>query len=122
MTQKIIIAGSRSIKNYDEVVYAIESAIDENFMEAEFEIISGGAYGVDTMAIEYAKKHNLRYRILKPVYLSKNDRSAPIRRNAEMAKLGDALIVVWDGKSSGTRNMIEQMEKLNKPVYKHFVV
>lgn len=34
-----------------------------------------------------------------------------------MAEYADVLIAIWDGKSNGTKNMIEEMQKLEKPVY-----
>jgi hypothetical protein len=33
-----------------------------------------------------------------------------------MAKVANGLIAFWDGKSHGTKHMIETMQKLNKPV------
>jgi hypothetical protein len=36
--------------------------------------------------------------------------AGPIR-NGEMAKYADALIVFWDGKSRGTKNMIDLAER-----------
>ena len=118
MPQKIIIAGSRNITEYDIVDDAINKALSKKFMENNFEIISGGARGVDTLAIEYAQNNDIKYYVIKPKYRSYNDKSAPIRRNTEMAEVGDALIAIWDGHSKGTKNMIEQMQKLNKPVFK----
>lgn len=43
-------------------------------------------------------------------------RAGPIR-NREMAKYADRLILIWDGKSLGSKNMKDEMIKLNKPVY-----
>jgi hypothetical protein len=34
-----------------------------------------------------------------------------------MAKYADALIAVWDGKSRGTKNMIDEAKKLGLKVY-----
>jgi hypothetical protein len=36
-----------------------------------------------------------------------------------MASMADALIAVWDGKSRGTKNMIETAEKMGLRVYVH---
>lgn len=38
-------------------------------------------------------------------------------RNREMAKHADALLLIWDGQSRGSKNMKEEMVKLCKPVY-----
>ena len=37
--------------------------------------------------------------------------SAGPRRNAQMAEVADALIAFWDGKSRGTKNMIDTANK-----------
>jgi hypothetical protein len=34
-----------------------------------------------------------------------------------MAEYADCLIAVWDGSSRGTKNMIDEMNKLKKPVF-----
>ena len=33
-----------------------------------------------------------------------------------MAKVGDYVICFWDGKSRGTKSMIEYAKKFNKPI------
>lgn len=38
-------------------------------------------------------------------------------RNREMAVQVDIAIVFWDGKSKGSRDMINQMKRVNKPCY-----
>jgi hypothetical protein len=42
--------------------------------------------------------------------------AGPIR-NREMAEYADELIALWDGKSRGTKNMIDEMLKVGKPVH-----
>ena len=32
-----------------------------------------------------------------------------------MAKYADAAVIIWDGKSRGTQNMIKEMERAGKP-------
>lgn len=44
-------------------------------------------------------------------------KTAGPKRNAQMAEYGDALLVIWDGKSRGSANMKSEMLKLGKPVY-----
>ena len=41
---------------------------------------------------------------------NKFGKSAGFRRNEQMAEVADALIDFWDGKSNGTKHMIEIME------------
>ena len=103
---KLLIVGSRSITDYDLSLYVDES-IDL--------IISGGAAGVDTLAEKYADKKGISKLILKPDY-KRYGKAAPIIRNKMMVDLCDALIVIWDGKSKGTKHTIDYAQKVGKPL------
>ena len=46
-----------------------------------------------------------------------NGKAAGHVRNKKMAEYGDALLLIWDGKSKGSANMKKEMQKLNKPIY-----
>lgn len=107
---KVIISGSRTIQDKDLVWTALENT--------KFEIttlFSGGAQGVDLLGEEWAKSKGIPVVCYKPHYSIDNPRHAPLLRNIDMARDGDALIAIWDGKSRGTAHMIECMEKLKKP-------
>jgi hypothetical protein len=43
-------------------------------------------------------------------------KGAGFARNDEMADYADAALVFWDGKSTGTEDMIKRMKKRDKPV------
>lgn len=108
---KIIIAGSRSIDDYNQILLAVNNS---GFYITE--VVSGRARGVDRIGEQYAYKHNLSCAYFPADWKKHGKRAGPIR-NAEMAKYADAAVVVWDGKSSGSANMIENMKRLNKPYY-----
>ena len=103
---KILIAGSRSISDFDLSEY-IPSETDL--------IISGGASGIDTLAEQYADKHKISKLILRPNY-KKYGRGAPLVRNKEMVDLADLVIVVWDGKSRGTKQTIDYTNSIGKKI------
>ena len=46
-----------------------------------------------------------------------HDKSAGPIRNAQMAKYADGAIILWDGQSKGTLNMIKNMHSLDKPYF-----
>jgi len=103
---KLLIAGSRSITDFDLSPY-IEDDVDL--------IISGGAKGVDTLAENYADKHKISKLILRPQY-NKYKKGAPLKRNEKMIELADRVLVIHDGKSNGSKYTIEHARKLNKPI------
>jgi hypothetical protein len=78
------------------------------------EIISGGAPGVDMLAERYAKEENLRMTVLRPDYRL-FDRTAPLVRNGEIVRRADYVLILWDGVSRGTLNVIMTCLKTNKP-------
>ena len=102
---KLLIVGSRSITHFDLSPY-ISAEVDT--------IISGGAEGIDRLAEQYADGHRLSKYILRPSY-SLYRRSAPLRRNEEMVRIADAVLIIWDGHSKGTQYTLKYAKKMNKP-------
>ena len=98
---KLLIAGSRSIADFDLSPY-ISADIDT--------IISGGAGGIDSLAEQYADQHNLSKYILRPRY-ARYRRAAPLKRNEEMVDLADLVLIIWDGHSKGTQHTITYTKK-----------
>lgn len=100
---KVIIAGSRSIKDYDVVKYAIHNC---PFVEQMTEIISGGAIGVDSLGEEFARECNIPLTIVRANW-EEDGKSAGFIRNRKMVSMADGLIALWDGKSKGTEHTIK---------------
>lgn len=128
---KTIIAGSRSINDWSTVAVAVEKS---GFTVTE--VVSGTAGGVDQLGESLAELHGIPVKKFPANWKDWTVTSAVIKtnkwgqkynakaghdRNKKMAEYADALIAVWDGKSSGTRDMIDLMEQLGKPVYVHLV-
>jgi predicted Rossmann fold nucleotide-binding protein DprA/Smf involved in DNA uptake len=105
-SMKLVIVGSRSITEFDLTPF-VPDDIDL--------IISGGAAGVDTVAEKYADTNRLSKLILRPQY-KKYARAVPILRNEVMVDMADAVLVIWDGVSKGTRATIRYALKQGKPV------
>jgi hypothetical protein len=91
---KLLIAGSRSITEFDLTPH-IPADVDL--------IITGGAKGVDALGEQYAREYGIPTVTVKPIY-EKYGRAAPIRRDEEMVDMADAVLVVWDGVSRGSRH------------------
>lgn len=108
---KVIIAGSRWMT---QPHFVSEAVYHSNFNIST--IISGGARGIDKLAIDYAKKFNIPYIEFMADWETQGKAAGAIR-NKTMAEQGDALIAIWDGSSKGTLNMINTMHKLDKPIF-----
>ena len=79
------------------------------------EIVSGGARGIDRCAREYANTHNIKLTEILPQY-EIYGRSAPLKRNLQIIRYADMVLAFWDGKSNGTRFVIENCKKENIPI------
>lgn len=108
---RVIIAGSRTFSGMP----LIEKAIKESHF-AITTLISGHALGIDREGEYWAHFHNVPIEIFEPDWETYG-RRAGIIRNETMAKNADALIAIWDGKSKGTKHMIEMAEKYNLSKY-----
>ena len=79
------------------------------------EIVSGGARGIDRCARVYANTHNIKLTEFLPEY-ERYGRSAPLKRNLQIIRYADKVLAFWDGKSHGTRFVIENCKKESVPV------
>ena len=103
---KIAVIGSRGI-----------SAVNlEKYLPPETnEIVSGGAMGVDTVAREYANRNGIKLTEFLPEY-EKYGRGAPLKRNITIIEYADAVLAFWDGKSRGTKFVIDNCKRMGVPV------
>lgn len=123
---KIIIAGCRWIENYNIVCEAIEaSGFDVT------EVVSGQATGIDTLGENWALAHDVPVKpfpanwknikaegaVVRKNKYGKYNAAAGIMRNKLMAEYGEALIAIWDGKSTGTKNIIDQAKERGLKVF-----
>lgn len=127
---KLAICGSRDliIGPYD-IGQMIATCIDTlglhpQYLEKTVEIVSGGGGNVDLAAKRYAASPNpdwdydkpLKYKEF-PADWDKHGKAAGPIRNKQIAEYSDALLIIWDGESRGSKNMKEEMMRLKKPIY-----
>lgn len=79
------------------------------------EIVSGGARGVDLAAAEYAKKNGIPLKEFLPDY-PRFGKAAPLKRNQQIIEYADTVLAFWDGKSRGTKYVINYCGKVGKPI------
>lgn len=111
---KLIIAGGRDFSDYRCLK---ESVIGLNINISE--IVSGKAKGVDALGEQFALENNIPVKSF-PADWGKHGRSAGPIRNKEMADYADILVAFWDGKSKGTKSMIELANK--KGIIVHTII
>lgn len=109
---KVIIAGSRGFSNYRLLREKCNRFLREKRKECNIIIVSGGARGADALGEKYAKDEGFSLEIY-PAQWKKFGKAAGFRRNEQMAEVADALIAFWDGKSHGTKHMIDIMNEKN---------
>ena len=100
----LIIAGGRKFNDYAMLNEAFQACMAD-YTNKDVMIISGMAKGADTLALEIADEYGLP---VLPVHAQWEvyGRAAGYRRNAEMALVATHLLAMWDGKSRGTKHMI----------------
>ena len=110
---KLAVVGSRTFQD-KERLYKI---LDKNIEKIEL-IISGGASGADSLAHEWAKERGKPILIYYPQWRDLNgnyDKGAGFKRNWNIIKAADKILIFWDGSSKGTQHDIDICEKTQKP-------
>ena len=112
---RVIIAGTRDFDNYTLLCEYADKMLSKR-KEAGYNIIivSGCATGADTLGEHYAEVRGYQVERYPAQWRDANgkyDKGAGVKRNALMADNADALLAYWDGKSRGTKNMIQEATK-----------
>lgn len=104
---KVLVAGSRSFKDYD----LLTKVLYEWHIE---EIVSGEANGADKLGSKYGFENGIKVTPFIPDWKGLGNR-AGYERNVLMAnyldKDEDIAIIFWDGKSNGSKHMIDICNK-----------
>lgn len=109
---KVIIAGTRTFQDYGFLCTKMDILLAN---KKEVEIVSGTTNGADILGEKYAASKLYPVAYFPADWVKLGNAAGPIR-NTQMANYADVLVAFLDGKSAGTKNMIETMKKLDKPV------
>lgn len=112
---KIIIAGGRDFLDYNLLREKVNKILQEKRVTHKIVIISGCARGADTLGLRYASENVFDVEEY-PAEWDKYGKKAGYMRNVEMAENANALIAFWDGKSKGTKHMIDIATERNLPI------
>ena len=120
---RVIIAGSRDFNDYDLLKKSAIDIINKKTMLPDLSrIVSGGARGADTLGERFANEMGLEITRFIPDWDGLGKRAGYVR-NAEMAKFAvqddndGMLIAFWNGKSKGTKHMIDLANKYGLEVH-----
>lgn len=107
----VIIAGGRDITNLAH----IQAAVDASGWSFRG-VITGKQRGVDTLGEQWARERAFPVKEFPADWVRYGPRAGRLR-NLEMAQVASALIAVWDGRSPGTKHMIDSMMLRGKPTF-----
>lgn len=117
ISMRVAIVGSRNYPHLHSVRVFVAS-LARKYPGAI--VVSGGARGVDRIAVVEAKAHGMQTAVF-PAYWDDEGRAAGFRRNERMINTlepgRDKLVAFWDGKSGGTRHAITYARRRGVDVY-----
>jgi len=108
---KVAIVGSRDFDDY-KYLFKVMHHLNSNGNITE--VVCGCARGADSLGELWAKQNGIKVTYFKPDW--SKGKGAGFDRNKEMAHYCDAVVAFWDGKSRGTKQMIEYSKSLGKRV------
>lgn len=131
---KLIIAGSRTIRSYVDVLMACNEAFRlwDVFIPGTMiatvlvsEVVSGGARGADALGERWAHTRGIPVKRFPADWSKYGDRAGPLRNRAMAEYVFEhsapwrpgGLVAVWDGRSRGTLNMIDTARALGLRVH-----
>ncbi len=110
---RLIIAGTRDFHCYDIVKSEAASFVQELKEQSKgctVTIVSGGARGADLLGERFAKEYGFKLMRFPADWKVYGKQAGPVR-NRQMLNYAKeeqgALLAFWDGKSRGTKNMID---------------
>jgi len=113
---KLIVAGGRDFIDYSRLFDELNALANGEYRDKAVSIVSGLARGADALAVRFAEENGVALHTF-PAQWDKFGKGAGFIRNREMAEFADGALVFWDGASKGSANMIQEMQKLGKPVH-----
>ena len=111
---RVIIAGCRDFNDYELLKEKCDHMLSKKKDTHKVIIVSGHAAGADALGEVYALERGFDLETY-PADWSRGRMAGPLR-NERMARVADALIAFWDGKSRGTKNMIDLANMKGIPV------
>lgn len=101
---RVIIAGSRHLTNVQDVIdFYLQNSLDK---------IECIVCGMAAEGMQWGLRNGYPIKEFHADWKTHGKAAGP-KRNAEMAKFGTHLLLIWDGKSRGSANMLQNAELRN---------
>lgn len=111
---KVVIAGGRDFVDIGMMLEYVDRCL-QGKLDHNIRVISGTARGADRTGEIYASARGHKI-IHMPAQWDTYGKSAGYRRNVEMAEAADAVICFWNGRSLGTKHMIDIANERGLPL------
>jgi len=112
-SMKLIIAGTRDTDEHTAYQNILKGLRKLKVKPENLDcIITGGSGNVDAAGTAFAVAQQVDLQIHFAKWKKYGKAAGPFR-NCKMARLGTHLLAIWDGKSPGTRNMIDESKRRN---------
>jgi len=109
----LAIVGTRhNTKDFEEISLNFFRALFKKDKERIEFLITGGAIGIDKLAESTAKEYGIPVKVIRPD--NPSIKYHYILRNYKIVNEADKVYAFWDGKSAGTRSVINYARKINK--------
>jgi hypothetical protein len=109
----LCIFGSRGFTDYAKLCSHVDAVLTHWDPSDIGALVNGGARGTDYLAAHWALERSLPT-LFFPAEWGKYGRRAGFVRNETMARRADYFVAFWDGRSKGTKHMIDCVRKLEK--------
>lgn len=107
---KLIVAGGRDFTDTNRMIAELQKLVESGEITDSPELVCGMARGADITAYNLWKGAGMLIHEF-PADWDRLGKRAGYVRNAEMANFADTLVAFWDGKSKGTKHMIDIMTR-----------
>lgn len=105
----LLVSGCRHYRSYYQFARKMDKMI-ARFPRDDITIIEGGARGVDYLAFLYALRRGIKSLMFEADWDGQG-KAAGFIRNSEMLAVATHCITFWDGKSPGTKHVIENVHR-----------
>ena len=113
---RLIVAGGREFTDRTRMAQALSEIALEHLDDRDITFVSGMARGADMTAHTLVTESGYKCREF-PADWDKYGKSAGYKRNTQMAENADGLVAFWDGKSRGTKHMIDIANRMGLQVW-----